>query len=63
MLADLEAIRQGFKLLSDHGDRVQQSQKGNSWDNAPTESFYGKAKVECAPSVDYADHDEANMNL
>jgi hypothetical protein len=40
---------------------VQQSRKGNCWDNAPTESFFGKPKVEWVHGVDYADHDEANM--
>ena len=50
-----------IKLLSDHGNRVQQSRKGNCWDNAPTESFFGKPKVEWVHGVDYADHDEANM--
>jgi hypothetical protein len=40
---------------------VQQSRKGNCWGNAPTESFFGKLKVECVPGVDYAYHDEANM--
>jgi hypothetical protein len=40
---------------------VQQSQSGNCWDNAPTESFFGKPKVECVHSADYADHDEVNM--
>ena len=40
---------------------MQQSRKGNCWDNAPTERFFGKPKVECVHGVDYADHDEANM--
>ena len=40
---------------------MQQSRKGNCWDNAPTESFFGKPKVEWVHGVDYADHDEANM--
>ena len=40
---------------------MQQSRKGNCWDNAPTESFFGKPKVEWIHGVDYADHDEANM--
>jgi hypothetical protein len=40
---------------------VQQSRKGNCWDNAPTESFFGKPKVEWVHGADYADHDEANM--
>src|SRR6266478_2422403 len=55
------AIRQGSRLLSDHCNRVHQSRKGNRWDDAPTESFFGKPKVECVHSVDYADHDVANM--
>jgi hypothetical protein len=40
---------------------VQQSRNGNCWDNAPTESFFGKPKVQWVHGVDYADHDEANM--
>ena len=40
---------------------MQQSRKGNCWDNAPTESFFGKPKVEWVHGVDYADHDEAKM--
>jgi len=40
---------------------VQQSRKGNCWDHAPTESFFGKPKVEWVHGFDYADHDEANM--
>ena len=40
---------------------MQQNRKGNCWDNAPTESFFGKLKVEWVHGVDYADHDEANM--
>lgn len=40
---------------------MQQSRNGNCWDNAPTESFFGKPKVQWVHGVDYADHDEANM--
>ena len=50
-------------LLADHGILCSMSRKGNCWDNAPTESFFGKLKVEWVHGVEYADHDEANRHL
>ena len=51
------------RLLADHGIVCSMSRKGNCWDNAPTESFFGKLKVEWVHGVEYADHDEAKRHL
>jgi transposase InsO family protein len=51
------------RLLVDHGIVCSMSRKGNCWDNAPTESFFGKLKVEWVHGVEYADHQEANRHL
>jgi len=34
------------RLLADHEITCSMSRKGNCWDNAPTESFFGKLKAE-----------------
>ena len=51
------------QLLADHGIVCSMSRKGNCWDNAPTESFFGKLKVEWVHGVEYADHEEAKRHL
>jgi transposase InsO family protein len=51
------------KLLADHGIVCSMSRKGNCWDNAPTESFFGKLKVEWVHGVEYANHEEAKRHL
>jgi transposase InsO family protein len=51
------------RLLADHGIVCSMSRKGNCWDNAPTESFFGKLKVEWVHGVEYADHEEAKRHL
>lgn len=51
------------KLLADHGILCSMSRKGNCWDNAPTESFFGKLKVEWVHGVEYANHEEAKRHL
>jgi putative transposase len=51
------------QLLADSGIACSMSRKGNCWDNAPTESFFGKLKAEWVHGVDYEDHDEANRHL
>lgn len=51
------------QLLADHGITCSMSRKGNCWDNAPTESFFGKLKTEWVHGVDYADHHEARQHL
>jgi len=39
------------------------SRKGNCWDNAPTESFFGTLKEECVGSTVYSSHEEARLAL
>lgn len=39
------------------------SRKGNCWDNAVMESFFGTVKDECVGSTIYASHDEARLEL
>jgi putative transposase len=50
-------------LLTDHGSTCSMSRKGNCWDNAPTESVFGKLKTEWVHGVDYASHHEARQHL
>ena len=42
---------------------VSMSRKGNCWDNAPTESFFGTLKEECVGSTVYSSHEEARLAL
>jgi len=44
-------------ILHDRQARISMSRKGNCWDNAPMESFWGTLKAECAyePFVDVVD--------
>lgn len=39
------------------------SRKGNCWDNAATESFFGTLKDECVGSTIYSSRDEARLAL
>jgi len=39
------------------------SRKGNCWDNAAMESFFGTLKDECVGSTVYSSHDEARLEL
>jgi len=39
------------------------SRKGNCWDNAPMESFFGTLKTELVHQCDYPDRDTAQRNL
>jgi transposase InsO family protein len=39
------------------------SRKGNCWDNAAMESFFGTLKDECVGSTIYSSHDEARLEL
>jgi len=34
------------RVLDEHGMRCSMSRKGNCWDNAPMESFFGSLKTE-----------------
>ena len=39
------------------------SRKGNCWDNAAMESFFGLLKEECVGNAIYASHEEARLAL
>ena len=39
------------------------SRKGNCWDNAAMESFFGTLKEECVGNTVYTSHDEARLAL
>ncbi len=42
---------------------VNMSRKGNCWDNAAMESFFGSLKEECVGSTIYQSHEEAKFAL
>jgi putative transposase len=50
-------------LLEQSGMIVSMSRKGNCWDNAATESFFGSLKEECVGSTLYPSHEEARLAL
>jgi len=39
------------------------SRKGNGWDNAPMESFFGTLKTELVHQCEYPDRDAARRDL
>ena len=39
------------------------SRKGNCWDNAPMESFFGTLKTECVHRRNYRTRDEARTDI
>ena len=49
--------------LEQAGIQSSMSRKGNCWDNAAMESFFGTVKDECVGSTIYASHDEARLEL
>jgi putative transposase len=49
--------------LEQAGIQSSMSRKGNCWDNAAMESFFGTLKDECVRSTIYASHDEARLDL
>jgi len=49
--------------LEQAGIQSSMSRKGNCWDNAAMESFFGTVKDECVGSTIYASHDEARSDL
>ena len=51
------------KRLEQVGAAVSMSRKGNCWDNAAMESFFGSLKEECIGSTVYASHEEARLAL
>jgi putative transposase len=50
-------------FLKDHGIRVSMSRKGNCWDNAVMERFFGTLKRECTSRARLATHEEARTAL
>ena len=51
------------RRLEQAGMHVSMSRKGNCWDNAAMESFFGTVKDECVGSTIYSSHDEARLAL
>ena len=49
--------------LAQSGIQASMSRKGNCWDNAVAESFFGTLKDECVGRTIYASHDEARLDL
>lgn len=43
------------------GIRSSMSRKGNCWDNAPTESLWGRLKVACVHGQKFASHEQARQ--
>jgi putative transposase len=54
------AYRRQLELL---GMVVSMSRKGNCWDNAVMESFFGSLKEECVGSTVYPSHEQARCSL
>jgi transposase InsO family protein len=50
-------------LLEQSGMKVSMSRKGNCWDNAAMESFFGTLKEECVGHSIYQSHEEARLAL
>lgn len=51
------------KALKSHGITPSMSRKGNCWDNAPMESFFGSLKSELVYHRRYATRDDAKRDL
>ena len=49
--------------LEQAGIQSSMSRKGNCWDNAAMESFFGTVKDECVGSTIYSSHEEARLEL
>jgi len=49
--------------LEQAGIQPSMSRKGNCWDNAAMESFFGTLKDECVGEIVYSSHDEARLAL
>jgi transposase InsO family protein len=49
--------------LKTYGIQSSMLRKGNCWDNAVMESFFGTLKDECVRETPYASHDEARLDL
>jgi transposase InsO family protein len=51
------------KLLDDYGMQMSMSRKGNCWDNAPMESFFGTLKRELVHHRRYRTREEARRDI
>ena len=51
------------RLLAEHGYICSMSRKGNCWDNAPIESFWGKLKQEHLNDFHFRTRNEAKMEI
>jgi putative transposase len=51
------------ELLDGHGITCSMSRRGNCYDNAPTESFFGKLKTEWTNFQNYTTHEEARQHI
>jgi len=51
------------RLLNVHGLRPRMSRKGNCWDNACVESFFGTLQRELVSHRHYATRDEAKQDI
>ena len=49
--------------LEQAGMTVSMSRKGNCWDNAAMESFFGSLKEECVGNIVFASHEEARSAI
>jgi putative transposase len=49
--------------LEQAGIMVSMSRKGNCWDNAVMESFFGSLKEECVGNTIYCSHEQARLSL
>jgi putative transposase len=47
------------RLLEEHGMLCSMSRKGNCWDNAPMESFFGSMKTELDDGIPFQSHSAA----
>ena len=56
-----EADRRAYVLA--HGLRQSMSRKGECWDNAPMERFFGSLKSEWVPETGYASEHEARADV
>jgi putative transposase len=50
-------------LLQKHGMKCSMSRKGDCWDNAPMESFFGSLKMECTHHRRYHSRSEARRDI
>lgn len=51
------------KLLENHGVKQSMSRRGDCWDNAVAESFFGTIKKELVHHDDYLTREEARMSI